>query len=86
MNDFIFDEPIEKMDFVLKYTNLSYNFACSHLEHNILYGLPNLMERLWIWHETSDITYFGFADSVYPMLIHVVAKYDESTGNMYKRV
>ncbi len=83
--DFIFITSIDKMDFVLRKTGMSYNFACDMIERCYLNGVPNLENRLWVYHADSDVTYFGFSDSVNPMLIHVVARYTESTGAVERR-
>ena len=83
--DFRFDAPRDDMRFEKVNKDLkTYNFACYHVQNVMLRTIPQ--ERIWVEHESSDVTYFGFSDSVSPWLIHIVARYNEFTGVLEKRI
>lgn len=85
--DFRFDAPRDNMKFENRVENLSYNFACERVRKgNDFLGWLKDDSRVWIEHQTSDVTYFGYADSITKDLIHIVARYNEYTGTLEKRI
>lgn len=85
--DFRFDAPRDNMKFENRAENLSYNFACERVRKgNDFLGWLKDDSRVWIEHQTSDVTYFGYADSITKDLIHIVARYNEYTGTLEKRI
>ena len=86
MADFRFDIPIEDMDFRCYRREMSYNFACEYIQKVYLNTIP--LERIWVKHDKKEYpkTYFGFIDSVDNNLVHIVARYDEESGCICKRV